>query len=790
MKKIALLAIVMMSLIFSSCNPTPEESKEMVKVSCCIPLNNGGKSDFSNLTDGKINWSKGVEKIYLAIPGETPTIVELSGIAENVQAYLTFTGEIEASLLETGSNYDVWYFGHSQQNDAPTPYYVFENNEITGSIATQSGRLEDLGYYHIAKTTVRATVNGDVTLKPNGPFENQIAIASFDLKENENSRYIYGGAIKGTKYTLAYKNGTFGLEVINENSSKINVSRNIDKSYVVLFPCEGVDTEITWVNGENRYVYIFNNGIKASTLYQIESGDCGVFENKIDEDGMLFLNPVDLGIGICWANNDFSISGNNCFSWGEVSAYAKGNCSTYGVPMDDISGNAIYDPLEYLWANGWRIPTKLEMENLIKYCTWEFTTQNGEDGFLVKGWENYSGNSIFFPVSGYYDEKGDFTPGIYNMENKADVYLAHYWTSTPGNDNISANAIGIYNVVDKGDNVIEGEGLHYKIETLNRCYGIKIRPVKGNILNITQPSVQEKEATTATVKYGVSYTSVSENGPAVISTGVCWNTSGNPTLSDSYTDEGTYVGSDLSSMLTDLVPGATYYVRPYVTTTAGTQYGAETSFTTENTVNGHEFVDMGFTQGGARYWATCNLGATDPMDKGGAYTWGAVTPDSQTPASGLGIQELQDKGIISAYKDLTAEYDAARVAWGEGLKMPTITDLYNLESYCDSDFIYDQNGKLIGCKFTSHYNHNSITLPVSSVVGEGYYWSSNHLTVKIKNPQGATMQDQWNFAGCLYFGVVNNNVEKVDAFSDYYRDAHLYQGGYGYHVCIRPVLDR
>jgi uncharacterized repeat protein (TIGR02543 family) len=72
---------------------------------------------------------------------------------------------------------------------------------------------------------------------------------------------------------------------------------------------------------------------------------------------------------------------------------------------------------------------------------------------------------------------------------------------------------------------------------------------------------------------------VNDGGAAVSARGVCWNTTGSPTVADFKTTDGNGAGIFTSS-LTSLTPGATYYVRAYATNTAGTGYGTEVSFST------------------------------------------------------------------------------------------------------------------------------------------------------------------------------------------------------------------
>ncbi len=70
-----------------------------------------------------------------------------------------------------------------------------------------------------------------------------------------------------------------------------------------------------------------------------------------------------------------------------------------------------------------------------------------------------------------------------------------------------------------------------------------------------------------------------DGGASVTAIGVAWGTSTAPTISDSYTTDGSGTGTFTSS-LTGLSGSTTYYVRAYATNSAGTAYGPEISFTT------------------------------------------------------------------------------------------------------------------------------------------------------------------------------------------------------------------
>ena len=91
------------------------------------------------------------------------------------------------------------------------------------------------------------------------------------------------------------------------------------------------------------------------------------------------------------------------------------------------------------------------------------------------------------------------------------------------------------------------------------------------ITNITQTSATSGGDVTA------------DGGSPVTARGICWSTSTNPTLSDSFTTNGSGLGSFVSQM-DGLEEDTKYYVRAYATNSAGTAYGNENSFTTGQTI--------------------------------------------------------------------------------------------------------------------------------------------------------------------------------------------------------------
>ena len=472
-----------MVLCFTQCKKPVDntETGEKVKVRCEIPIN-GGKSDFTNLMEnGSVNWSDGRECVYLAIHGTDPQIIELEAWSDGNQPSLEFEGEAAAGLIVSGEEYDVWYFGHSQQLSEPYVDLADDGSVLTGSIATQSGRLGDLGYNHIAKTTVTAeTVDGEVVLDLNGTLKNQMAIALLDL---ENVTELYGDAIAGTEYTLSYNGERYELEVSENAEAGIKVESASGISYVVLFPNGNKETIIKHKQGNKTYAYTFHNYIKSNRIYHRVASD-GVTpealkweEYEEEEPGTPDLNGheyVDLGLpsGLKWATCNVGANApeeyGNYYAWGETEPapnnnYSSSNCSAYGLSISQLQsqgyidgdGNltSSHDAARANWGGSWRMPTEAEQQELLNNCTWTWTTQNGVNGYKVASKTN--GNSIFLPAAGIRSGSSLIYAGSYGF----------YWSSTPdeGNSNYA------YYLFFYSSN-------HY-VYYYRRNYGQSVRPV-------------------------------------------------------------------------------------------------------------------------------------------------------------------------------------------------------------------------------------------------------------------------------------------------------------------------
>jgi len=85
-------------------------------------------------------------------------------------------------------------------------------------------------------------------------------------------------------------------------------------------------------------------------------------------------------------------------------------------------------------------------------------------------------------------------------------------------------------------------------------------------------------------------TITNDGGSAVITRGICWSTSSNPTTSlSTKTTDGSGIGTFISS-LSGLTYPNTYYVRSYATNSSSTAYGNQISFSTVQTISQPDLI--------------------------------------------------------------------------------------------------------------------------------------------------------------------------------------------------------
>lgn len=148
--------------------------------------------------------------------------------------------------------------------------------------------------------------------------------------------------------------------------------------------------------------------------------------------------------------------------WRYITKYTFADGQTGGIWYDSAGAfigdnktvlDAADDAATANLGSPWRMPTKVEIAELITKCTWTWTTQDGVEGCQVDG---PNGNAIFLPATGHYEESGLIYAGT----------RGNYWSSSLDSADCTTA---------RGDDFFSGGGASGKYY---RYYGLAVRPVR------------------------------------------------------------------------------------------------------------------------------------------------------------------------------------------------------------------------------------------------------------------------------------------------------------------------
>lgn len=191
---------------------------------------------------------------------------------------------------------------------------------------------------------------------------------------------------------------------------------------------------------------------------------------------------VDLGLSVKWAG--WNVGATSPEKYGKLYGWAdptglksSDNLNDYpsANPPTDITGTS-YDIARVKWGGDWRIPTKNEMEELVRKCKWTRVTYRKVKGFKVTG---PNGNSIFMPLTGSDCKSG--SPGGFGI-------TGNYWTSCLC-ERDNKKAYGLFFDSDHGVDDWLWESYRY--------FGKSIRPVMGQSNSLEKNTPQKTEQVSA-----------------------------------------------------------------------------------------------------------------------------------------------------------------------------------------------------------------------------------------------------------------------------------------------------
>ncbi len=125
-------------------------------------------------------------------------------------------------------------------------------------------------------------------------------------------------------------------------------------------------------------------------------------------------NPEDYGYYFWWGDtigykrvNDQWVASDGSLS---NFSFKSKNTPTAGKDISELLGEGWitldevlvpeHDAASVHWGGQWRMPTKDELNDLNRYCTWKKTILNGVYGYAISGKDAYSSAKIFLPIPG------------------------------------------------------------------------------------------------------------------------------------------------------------------------------------------------------------------------------------------------------------------------------------------------------------------------------------------------------------------------------------------------------
>ena len=408
---------------------------------------------------------------------------------------------------------------------------------------------------------------------------------------------------------------------------------------------------------------------------------------------------VEMAAGFNWAKVNIGAMSpeeyGEYFAWGETSPrnfYISGNYD-YLIPFSDAATANRGD--------GWRTPTSAEWEALLdeNNYTWEWTTENGVNGYRVTSKvAGYAGNSIFLPTTGYSTNGNVWNTGT----------SGNYWSSSL--NATDARKVKKVYIASWDHSIIESE----------RFFGYSIRAVYDPSYVPVSPEVP-----VTGVSFDMNQYAVTDRDPSTLTATI---SPANATIQDL-----TWVSSDPSVALISPTGVVTGLKVGTTTITVRTVDGGYETSCNVTVIPNVSYLDMG----NGTKWAGWNVGASSPEEWGNFYAWAETQTKTSYTWSTYNYGSSSSNVTIYTATDgktvLEAEDDAATANLGVNWRTPTDAEWTWLLENCTWTYA-EMNGNkgYIVKSNVSGYSNSIIFLPGAGIhlnshgnTDRCFYWSSN-----------------------------------------------------------------
>ena len=478
-------------------------------------------------------------------------------------------------------------------------------------------------------------------------------------------------------------------------------------------PSNATSTDIVWVSGNESVAEVRQDGTVTGvnpgtvTIYAYTSSGVSSSFNVVVKEAI--LEPVDLGLSVMWAPFNMEASApeeaGGYFAWGEMSSkrnfgwnnysYCDGSSTTltrynYDQAFGAVDYKSVLDLDDDIAAFSlgypWRLPSKAEMEELVKKSTITPVKVDGElTGYEVTG---PNGNSIFLPACGYKE-------GSSVLDDEA---AAGYWTSSVDKDQASA----LWFRWSKGPVVAD----------VPRFTGLAIRAVYGTYTPVSELMLSAESVVVTGLNFTYTPVTCTVLPEDATDKSILW-------VSD---NESIVKVNQSTGELTTVAPGT-------ATITIYASNGVSSCFTCTvyrpQTSMGGKFSNNAVDMGLSVKWSAWNIGATSATAAGSYYAWGEIsTKDRYT----------WDNYTYYGGSRLDVSKDIACDLLGGKWRMPTKAEVEELIADCF--WTYTEMNGVKGYRITplkSGYSSSYLFLPAAGYKAEalkqkgqaGYYWSSD-----------------------------------------------------------------
>lgn len=323
----------------------------------------------------------------------------------------------------------------------------------------------------------------------------------------------------------------------------------------------------------------------------------------------------------------------------------------YELPSDDIAGNVAYDGVASrdTLKKGARMARMSEYQELIDNCDAHFIAKTNDpyDGGYMLFVSRLNGHAVKFPMT---SPSSSYHASTTNTEKtQSTKFIVRYQTE-------KTLAVVEYNEYPNKKHYLRGVRPH------------RTKPYVTDIqLSQTEASIYEQTILT------LRATPMPDNA---VFENCTWSS-----------NDETIATVDANGKVKALAPGSVTISATDLDVTASAQFTIKPL-----DLSTDERVDMGTRVS----WASCEIGAKTPYDKGAYYLWGMTEPYPTSSAS-------QNDWVAPSYSKIAySRYDVAAMTMDFGWHMPTMDDLLELAENIDYEHLVldGHNGALLTSKTT------------------------------------------------------------------------------------------